>query len=442
MLRMGVCRGGRSSPLIVFSAALAFTISLRLSDHHACGTTYSDAKRLCGGTPECVMRLKRKGELVLSDIGLRVSRSLPREAIAGLLSGTYSLHGGVVRDASGRIVSHLVSVSATQGLSGLIPGAGLLGTILEQGQLLKIGKDIAQVQSALANVLHISMAGAALSGLGLVTSIASVAYLNRRFDQTDAKLAALERDIKGIKDWLGTLQKSKLQFAIDNLRHAETTRDEILRRDMLLQSKREFSTLAHLYKAEWSRCRSVEEIGAVDDLYVLSILGSAIVCSNLGMHEEAAADLRSNVADWSSQARKHAKSLLFSDRPDRFLAAEFVDQLPARTLVALLDYAHETERGIDWIDELRASHARHATIFESLTPLAPARLQRLVNKSDVAGPVTLARTLRTRSALLDANTAHYDFLNEKRISAIAFQRSLEAARVGAEADAICVSAAT
>ena len=377
---------------------------------------------------------------MLSNIGLEVARVLPRETIAGLVSGAYSLHGGVVRDASGRIVSHLVTASATQGLAGLIPGANLLGTIFEQGQLWKIGKDIAQVQSALATVLSVSMAGAALSGLGLITSIASVAYLSRRFDQTDAKLAALEKEIKSIRDWLGTLQKSKLQFAVDNLRHAETARDQVLRRDMLLQSKREFSTLAHFYKAEWSRCRTVQAIGAVDELYVLSILGSATVCSNLGMHEEAAIDLRSNVADWSTQARLHARSLLFNDRPDRFLAAEFIDQLPARALVALLDYAHDSERGIDWIDELRAGHAKHATLLESLTPFTPAGLQRPRNQSDVAAAVMLARTLRTRTALLDTNAAHYNFLNEKGISATAFQRSLEAARVDAAADAICVSA--
>jgi len=378
---------------------------------------------------------------LLADIGLKVARSLPPETIGGLLTGVYSLHGGVVRDAGGRIVSHLAVVSATQGLTGLIPGAGLLGTILEQGQLWKIGKDIAQIQSTLATVLNVSMAGAALSGLGLVTSIASVAYLRRRFDQTDAKLIALQENLTRIKEWLGTLEKSKLHSAIDNVRHAETTRDEPLRRDLLLQSKDRFSTLVHFYKDEWVRCRSVDEISAVDDLYVLAVLGSATVCSNLGLHEEAAIDLRSHVAAWSAQARLHAKSLLFTDKPGRFLGAEYVERLPARTLIALLDYAYDEERGIEWLDALRVAQAKSLTALENLTSLAPARLQRLGNNNEFAGKVSLASTLRARSALLDANSAHYDFLNTNGISATAFQRALETARTDADSEAICVSAA-
>jgi len=196
----------------------------------------------------------------------------------------------------------------------------------------------------------------------------------------------------------------------------------------------------HFYKDEWVRCRSVDEISAVDDLYVLAVLGSATVCSNLGLHEEAAIDLRSHVAAWSAQARLHAKSLLFTDKPGRFLSADYVETLPARTIIDLMDYAYDEERGIEWLDALRVAHARNVTVLESLTPLAPVRLQRLGSNNEIAGKVALANTLRARSALLDANSAHYDFLKAKDTSAIAFQRALESARIDADSDAICVSA--
>lgn len=379
---------------------------------------------------------------ILSELGLTVARSLPPETLSGLASGAYKLYGGVVRNAGGQIVSHLVASNATQSLTGLIPGASLISHVLAQGQLWKLGKDVAQVQSTLNTVLSVSMTGTALSGLGLVTSIASVAYLSHRFDQVDAKLASLESDVKDIKGFLNNIEKSKLEFAIDNVRHSETTTDEALRYDMLLQSKREFSTLAHLYKAEWARCRNVVEISAVDDLYVLAILGSATVCSNLGMRSEAAIDLRSHVADYSAQARLHARKLLFNDRPDRLLGAEYVEHLPARTLVALLDYASDSDRGVDWLDDLRLQYGKNATVLETLSPIAPARLQRLLGKNQATGAaaIGLAQSLRTRSEILNANTAHYDFLSEKGVSASAFQLELESARTEIGTEAICVYA--
>jgi len=63
---------------------------------------------------------------ILSELGLTVARSLPPETLSGLASGAYKLYGGVVRNAGGQIVSHLVASNATQSLTGLIPGALIL----------------------------------------------------------------------------------------------------------------------------------------------------------------------------------------------------------------------------------------------------------------------------------------------------------------------------
>ena len=54
-------------------------------------------------------------KMLLPELGLTVARQIPVEMIGGLLSGGYSLHGGVIRNGAGQIVSHL----ATVGGSGL-----------------------------------------------------------------------------------------------------------------------------------------------------------------------------------------------------------------------------------------------------------------------------------------------------------------------------------
>lgn len=375
---------------------------------------------------------------MLGNIGLTVAREIPGEALWGVVTGAYKVHGGVIRDAGGKIVAHLVSSGAASGLTSLIPGAGLLADALQAGQLWKLSKDVAQVQLTLSTVLTVATAGTAISGLGLVTSIAGFVYLSRRLKEVDIKLNAIQQDVKGVKDWLHGLQKSQLQFAIDNVRHAGSVKDEALRRDMLLQSKRDFSTLAHHYRDQWSRCKTVLEIQAVDDLYTLAILGSATVCSDLGLGTEAAADLRSNWRDWAVQARQHAKSMLFDERPDKLLGAEYVGKLPARTLIGLLDFAHDTERGVDWMDDLRLEQGKHRSVFDGFASSPTARLQDLNGKGDSDGFVDVARALSARSNIMEANVAHYEFLNENDLIATSFQAELESARQNAAADAVCV----
>jgi hypothetical protein len=48
-----------------------------------------------------------------------VSRVIPKDTMLGLITGAYSLHGGVVRDLGGRIVAHLATPAT--GLN-LVPG--------------------------------------------------------------------------------------------------------------------------------------------------------------------------------------------------------------------------------------------------------------------------------------------------------------------------------
>lgn len=375
---------------------------------------------------------------MLTDLGLTVVRQIPIDTIAGFASRAYTLHGGVVRDAGGRIVSHLVSSGAPSALASLAPGVQVLSSLLQSGQLWRLSKDVATLQTTVNTVLTVASAGAALSGLGLITSIAGFVYLSKRLAQVDVKLAEIARDTKDIKDWLASLQKSNLQFAIDNLRHAETANSKALRQDMLLQSKREFSTLSHLYKEQWARCRAVPEIQAVSELYTLAILGHATVCSDLGMTQEAANDLQVNCLDWSTQARLHVMTQLFTDRPDRLLGAEYVERLPSKTLAKLMDFAHGTERGIDWLDDLRTGREKNSSVLDRVSTTDSARAFRIVGKGDSLGLVGMAEALAARSDALDATVAHYRFLDAKRVGATEFQRLLHKSRQDSGAEAICV----
>ena len=127
----------------------------------------------------------RKNDSMLADLGLTVARQIPIETLTGLVSGMYTVHGGVIRDAGGRIVSHLVTSGGSAAMSSLVPGLGVLGQALQGAQLWKIGKDVAAVQQTVNTVLNVAMTGTVLSGLGLVTSVAGFTYLRHRLNQLE-----------------------------------------------------------------------------------------------------------------------------------------------------------------------------------------------------------------------------------------------------------------
>lgn len=59
-------------------------------------------------------------------------------------------------------------------------------------------------------------------------------------------------------------------------------------------------------------------------------------------------------------------------------------------------------------------------------------------KGEPEGSIELAKGLYARASVLDANVAHFEFLQDKQISASAFQQQLEDARKDSGGEAICV----
>jgi hypothetical protein len=191
---------------------------------------------------------------MLADLGLAVTRHIPIETLAGLLSGVYSVHGGVIRDGAGRIIAHLATPEGLGSLTSFIPGVSTISGLIANAQLMSIGRDIGQIQQTVDSILSISMAGTALAGLGLVASVAGFAYMHKRFGDVEKKLDSIDKSVKDVKRLLTVFQMATLKGAVDNMRHAEKSLDAETRRGMLLQAKRDFTNLSHQYEELWLRC--------------------------------------------------------------------------------------------------------------------------------------------------------------------------------------------
>ncbi|MGJ7580936.1 hypothetical protein ACSFA3_12210 [Variovorax sp. RHLX14] len=348
---------------------------------------------------------------MLSDLGLTVARSIPVEQLMGLMTGTLSLHGGVIRDAAGRIVSHLVIPSASSAL-GAVPGVGIVGSIINGIRLQSLSTDVAAVKAATEQVLNYSIASAALSGLGLVTSVTGFAYLAHRLNRIDKRLGALEKQTKSIKRFLQSTQHSQLLHAIDSLKIAQGAVDTETRRHLLIQCKQTFGTLAHQYRSMLDETEDLAERSATEDCYVLSVIGNVTTSSDLGLFKEARDEMQLHYLEWKSMARNHCGKLLLKDNPERLMDPRYLKSIPAANLLKLLDFANNTNRGLMWIDDLRAN-------------LGTSTFVRGVLGQTELPVIEYCNKLLAKNDALDGFTAHMAFLAEKRISLFHFARNAE-----------------
>ena len=354
---------------------------------------------------------------MFSDLGLAVTRQIPADQLLGVVLGSHSVHGGVIRDGLGRITSHLVDGGAASLASSFLPGVGTLGSMINAGQLYSIGRDVQQVQQTANTILQVSMAGTALAGLGVVTSVAGFAYLSHRLNKIDDKLSRMEKDIKAIKSLIQSKQKAELHTAIDQLRQAELTTNERLRHDFLMRSKELFTTLAHFYREQWVNADEIHQIDGLDEYFTLAFTGAALATSELGMSEAASSELERHFNDWQVQARHHCGKHLLGDTPQRLMDESLVNDLSTRDLVDTLDFVNDTRRGIDWIDDLRRQNTSLVPAFHKALPGA---LQRFVAPASEKPAIDFSKRLRARNSVLSANVAHFDFLANKKISASYF----------------------
>lgn len=352
---------------------------------------------------------------MISGVALEVARAIPTEYLPGLISGVYKLHGGVLRDGAGRIVAHLVMPEmATAAASSLVPGLNVISSLITTGQIMTLGRSIEQVRQAVDTVLTTTVAGAALSGLGLVTSVGGFAYLRGRLDKLDAKLSRLQDRIKKIEDLLKSGKKAELYAALDTLRQADQLRrDASVHRELLLQCKNNFDPLAHYYREVWMNAAVPEEVEGADEFYALSFTGAAYAASELGMGAAASEVFRSHLESWSTFARQQVEKQMVAGDLGRLLDGELVETLPAEELVELLDFAHGTNRGVAWFDDLRRAPT---SMMRAVDPFKRSRVEKERPKIEVA------RRLRARHQVLDSTAAHFSLLADAELSSSDFER--------------------
>lgn len=329
---------------------------------------------------------------MINELGISVLRQVPAEYWAGIASKFYSVHGGVIRDQTGRILAHLAMPAASAPLQ-LVPGVNFIKELIQGYQLSVINDNVLRAVSW-------SMASTAISGLGLATSLVSVVYLKKRMDRIDGRIAE-------VKDWLKSASEGHLRAAVADLGHASKTRDVQTRRQLMLSAKTAFAALAHHYRSQAASATKVHEVEIFEDYATTAMLGAVLCASDLGLHDAAHDDMLTYRKDWTDMARAQARRLLRADEPARLLEGRYVKLLPAPALASMLDFANNTTKGLDWIDELRTSYGRAAALTSGVSTIGePA--------------IAYSRKLQARDEVLDGYCSHFEFLAAKRLSTSEF----------------------
>lgn len=366
---------------------------------------------------------------MLESIGT-VVRQIPPELILGVMTGNYSTHGGVIRNASGQIVAHLMAGTG-QSLTSLVPGVNTLSSLVANGQLALISRDVHALQSSVTTVLNIASANAALSGMGLVVSVAGFAYLNKR-------LVQVEKLVSDVKELIEARYTAELKAAIGHMKNAEDPKISYdNKRSQLLEAQKCFSALAHLYGDLFTRASEPAQLRALESFFTLCAIGSSISNSGLGMHDIAVRQYEENLAHWRNTTRKHLNERLLGENPKCLLEVDSA-VIGTKDIVDILDFAQETNRGFDWLDEFRKkeSHGWGRRSLPSLSEL----------KSKVAGQfvspdvemIDIAKTWSIRHPVMSAHATHLRFLADRQMSVTDFSNGMMAALEGAGGDAICL----
>lgn len=286
----------------------------------------------------------RKSEKPMTNtfLGLTVTRAIPPEVIAGLMTNQYKLYGGVIRWApgteyAGQIVRHLVPVA---------PKSHVI-QFVNPYQLHKLNL-------ATQQILQMATGTMALAGLNLVVSAVGFAVIYQKLKTLEGQLSEIQQEVRAIRELLELDERAKLGAALQNLLYAMQSRSLENRRQMLFDAKNVLAPVNLKYKELLAKADMIETAMGYEEYFSLTSLANTRCLAELGMLDIARRNIEDDCKFWEEQARRIANDHLLGQNPERFMFSDFVEDVPTTQLIEWLDFAEGTEKGYEWIDELRS----------------------------------------------------------------------------------------
>ncbi|WP_237067760.1 hypothetical protein [Microbulbifer guangxiensis] len=341
---------------------------------------------------------------------LTLQRSIPESVITGVLSGKYSIHGGVIRDAGGRIVRHLIPAASTS-----LNPLGVLSAPFDIFNTFQL-RDIAKTTQKLVGISQTTMA---ISGLNLAVSAASFAVLYSSLKRVEGRVKSIDKKVDWIKTFLDTDRRSSLLLAADELSSLPT--DKSHRNHILHLSRESLGHAAMHYLEHLDHSTELLEAMSYQHFFCTAFLMRARCSAELGMFDKALSELQSGHKDWQAKGRHIASNMILGEDPERFLQKNYVEFLPSAKIVDWMDFTHNERKGLAWIDELRSRTSESR--ISGLKGLFSNGLSD--NDKD---QIQFMHNLTARNEVLEGYRSQYQFYLEHKITPSKFDSEVNKIR--------------
>ena len=279
--------------------------------------------------------------------GFTLSRTIPDSVLSGVLSGAYKVFGGVVRDNSGRIVAHLINTDLPS--NALSAFASPVSAVLSGINTIQLHS----LKNAVNEVMTISQATMAISGLSLAVSASSFFVLNAKLNRIDEQLQTMAKEVKSIKAILEVQERSRLITALKTLRELPQITDKEARRQMLINSRQTLGELHEQYKIMLLDENEQFNYASVEEYFRITALGNAMCSAELGLLKHACEDLIESYELWHQAAKNFVQNKILTDEPERFLSKRYTTHVKSMDVINWMDFVSDEKSGIEHLDRLR-----------------------------------------------------------------------------------------
>jgi len=367
-------------------------------------------------------------------LGLTVTRAIPPQVIAGLLTKQYQLYGGVIRwspgtEYAGQIVRHLVPVApqlATSSLFGPISGV-FQAVNTYQLHTLNI---------AAQQILQVATGTMMLSGLNLAVSAMGFVVISQKLKSLEGQLNEIQQEVRAIRELLEMEERAKLGAALQNLLYAAQSRNLENRRQMLFDAKNVLAPVNLKYKELLSKADTIETAMGYEEYFSLTSLANTRCLAELGMLDIAKRNIEDDSNFWAEQARRIANDHLLGQNPERFLFSDFAEDAPTPQLIEWLDFAEDAEKGYGWIDELRSKMSTWyaqsmypdvgkgaSQVFSSIGSVFSRKTPEGI-EGEKQRVIPALQKLTARDKVLQGYVAQYELLEENDVTPSQFEEKI------------------
>lgn len=328
--------------------------------------------------------------------GYTLTRSIPDSVLAGVLSGSYKVFGGVVRNDAGQIVAHLVNAGNPANLlSTFLSPVNTAFSGLNTYQLYRIGADFQQL-------IGLAQASMVISGLTLAVSSAGFLFLNNKINKIDKKLEEMAADLKFIKKFLELQERARLISALKVIRELGQIEDISTKTQMLINSRQTLGEIHEKYKALLLEDKSVKELMPAEEYFTITAMGHALCSAELGMYDQATNDLLESQMTWREAAKTFVGEKVIGNEPQRFLTKKYVGHIKSEEIAGWMDFAEDTELGIDRLDQLRG-----------MSPKIDINIFNSIDKEEAIA-IDVARKIVQRDRVLQGYVDQYGYYSSLR----------------------------